>query len=93
MLALAVVAAAEANVSMHVILGFYVRLLHCPTQGLSEPLGALGALATMRTFVTPERLHYGLAAVGGLMVSSKCASRMLRGCLGSPLFAIAFGHH
>lgn len=37
-------------------------------QGLSEPLGAFLALATLRPFITEDRLHYLLAFVGGIMV-------------------------
>ncbi|KAF5835668.1 hypothetical protein DUNSADRAFT_7028 [Dunaliella salina] len=38
-------------------------------QGLSEPLGALLALLVLHPFITPERLQYLLAAVGGLMLA------------------------
>ena len=38
-------------------------------QGLSEPLGALMALLSIRPFLTPMRLQYMLAFVGGIMVS------------------------
>ncbi len=38
-------------------------------QGLSEPLGALMALLSIRPFLTPMRLQYMLAFVGGVMVS------------------------
>lgn len=37
-------------------------------QGLSEPVGAVLALAVLHPFITPERLQYLLACVGGLMV-------------------------
>ena len=37
-------------------------------QGLSEPLGALMALLSIKPFLTPMRLQYMLAFVGGVMV-------------------------
>lgn len=37
-------------------------------QGLSEPLGALMALLLIKPFLTPMRLQYMLAFVGGVMV-------------------------
>ncbi|KAL3152332.1 hypothetical protein ABBQ32_001396 [Trebouxia sp. C0010 RCD-2024] len=37
--------------------------------GLSEPFGALMALLSIRPFLTPMRLQYMLAFVGGVMVS------------------------
>ncbi len=42
---------------------------HDGLQGLSEPLGALMALLSIRPFLTPMRLQYMLAFVGGVMVS------------------------
>lgn len=42
------------------------------TQGLSEPFGALMALLSIRPFLTPMRLQYMLAFVGGVMVSTTC---------------------
>lgn len=48
-----------------------VLLMQCHkcVQGLSEPLGALMALLSIRPFLTPMRLQYMLAFVGGVMVS------------------------
>ncbi|KAJ9516065.1 hypothetical protein QJQ45_024505, partial [Haematococcus lacustris] len=37
--------------------------------GLSEPLGAVLALLVLHPFITPDRLSYLLAAVGGLMLA------------------------
>lgn len=46
-------------------------------QGLSEPLGALMALLSIRPFLTPMRLQYMLAFVGGVMVSCVCLQRVV----------------
>ena len=43
--------------------------LNGAVQGLSEPFGALMALLSIRPFLTPMRLQYMLAFVGGVMVS------------------------
>ncbi|KAF5835669.1 hypothetical protein DUNSADRAFT_7028 [Dunaliella salina] len=48
-------------------------------QGLSEPLGALLALLVLHPFITPERLQYLLAAVGGLMLAV-CIFVLWPGC-------------
>ena len=42
-------------------------------QGLSEPLGALMALLSIKPFLTPMRLQYMLAFVGGVMVRQTCS--------------------
>ena len=39
---------------------------------MSEPLGALMALVLLHSFFTPDRLHYLLAFVGGVMVRRAC---------------------
>jgi len=44
--------------------------------GLSEPLGALMALLSIRPFLTPMRLQYMLAFVGGIMMAV-CALELL----------------
>ena len=44
-------------------------------QGLSEPLGALMALLLIKPFLTPMRLQYMLAFVGGVMVKSMPLTR------------------
>ena len=38
-------------------------------QGLSEPVGALMALLLVKPLLTPARLQYMLAVVGGIMLA------------------------
>ena len=45
-------------------------------QGLSEPLGALIALIFIKPYLTPTRLQYMLAFVGGIM-SAVCWVELL----------------
>ena len=49
---------------------------HGKTQGLSEPLGALLALIFIKPYLTPTRLQYMLAFVGGIM-SAVCWVELL----------------
>ena len=60
----------------------------CDMQGLSEPVGALIALLFVHPFLTPLRLQYMLACVGGIMVRAGSQLPMHCACVATLLLVI-----